>query len=95
MDVLKIILVALIADWPKPLVHHDFGKAQDRIEWRPDFVTDPREKIRFQCACPLGFLACPLKLTLNLFPMREVAQNCAKADLRLLALAGHAAHTAK
>src|ERR1700730_9791902 len=95
MDVLEIILVAPVADRPETLVHHDFGEAQDRIERRPDFVTDLSQKIRFQGTRALGFLAGSLKLPLDFFPMREIAQNCAKPDLALCPRAGRAADTAK
>ena len=58
-------------------------------------MADPGEKIRFQRACPLGVLAGFLKLSLDLFPMREVAQEGAKARRPFLAGAGRCPDAAK
>ena len=45
MDVFEVVFVALVADRAKTLVPDHFGKTDDGIERRADFMTDFRQKL--------------------------------------------------
>ena len=45
MDVLDIALVARIADGAEPLLQHQLGEADDRVERRAHLVADLGEEV--------------------------------------------------
>ena len=49
--------VAVVADRAEALVHHDFGKADDRIERRADLVADLGEEFGFRGGGVFSLLA--------------------------------------
>src|SRR4029078_3220329 len=78
VDVLEILPVAFAADRAETLVHHHFGKTDDGIERRSDFVADLGKKFGLRRGRLLGRALGVDQFLFAALPGGDVAQNHAK-----------------
>ena len=78
VDVIDIAAIFVVADFAEAFEPHDFGKAQDGIERRPQFVADLGEEFRFLPACLFGCFLGVAKFLFGLLPLRDVAHHGAE-----------------
>ena len=83
VDILQVLPVAFIADGAEALVHHHFGKTDNGVERRADFMADLGEKFRFGDRGLFGCLLGAVKLFCGALPGGDVAQYRAQLFARL------------
>src|SRR5208337_5680549 len=76
-DVLEIVAVAVIADGPEALLHHDLGEAEDGVQRRPDLMADLGEKVGLRGARRQGCVASRRKAALRLAFSAQVPNQSA------------------
>ncbi len=76
-DVAQVVAVALVADGAEPLLQHDLGEAEDRVQRRAHFVADARQQIRSWRRSPARASASAARALLGarVSPVRSVSSR--------------------
>ena len=77
-DVLHVFDVTLVAELAEPLADHHFGKTDDGVERRANFVADPRQHVGFRARRAIGLPRRRQRLVRTLAGLRKDPRNTAK-----------------